>query len=704
MCSKKYQCPRQKKLLIPHSRFHDGVCDCCDGSDEPSGVCPDICDQVLAEERALREKMAREFSKGNALRQKQIEEFHKILKEKQEEKVKTDEKLDHVKEQVGKVEAELHEVKYKHMQQRLDRIAKLAKGVGSSSGVNESMSGLLEPLTNDEIVSLIIHSCQMAGEMDRAKDMDETTCVPLRLAGLDAGILWGLEKDGKADFKRLQLNVQEEGKLLADIFVTNGMAEKDEDKQFLEEPNKKRRKKHKRGNKPGRRRLQEVDSGDSPEDDYIDDYYGDDMYDPDLDTETDLDEQEEEPKNEEAERSILDKIKESIFSQPRMAFLQRSQEIIDGIDDLLKEVDDDEKKDGEENADEASKEPIDPAAYNMVKATLEKREDAIERGYDYAVSATELLNSMREATPDQDQLRQDLFTLSVGTLVYGKLSASHVWQLFQAILPEFNKETEDPTDNEHTCAASPWAAKCPPRAVTRSTASLPPKPILEAAAILCTTPTFTNEKAQVCAADTEDVLPTVMPDGYRGYEEVHPREDDDIFEKVAAEWDIPMSGELKGKLSDLNDKKDNLSKEQRDIEKEVEDISDVVDGAQENRFGLDGELFALKDKCYSTKAGKYTYEVCVFGSATQKEGDSKGGTGLGKFEGVEYEEESGKRILKWTNGVKCWNGPNRSATAYITCGAKTKVLSADEPDTCRYVLQMESHIACDESFRQIHEL
>ena len=77
---------------------------------------------------------------------------------------------------------------------------------------------------------------------------------------------------------------------------------------------------------------------------------------------------------------------------------------------------------------------------------------------------------------------------------------------------------------------------------------------------------------------------------------------------------------------------------------------------------------------------------------------------MGKWNGVEFDEETGQRILKWTGGVKCWNGPQRSATAYVTCGAETKVLLADEPDTCRYVLQMESHIACDDTFKELHEL
>jgi len=62
-------------------------------------------------------------------------------------------------------------------------------------------------------------------------------------------------------------------------------------------------------------------------------------------------------------------------------------------------------------------------------------------------------------------------------------------------------------------------------------------------------------------------------------------------------------------------------------------------------------------------------------------------------------EEDGSRVMKWENGAKCWNGPKRSATVYVTCGPETKLISADEPDTCCYVFEIESHIACDEAYK-----
>lgn len=678
-------------------------------------MCTDVCDQVLAEERALREKMSREFSVGQKQRQKEIEEFQILLSEKEAEKAGIDDKLEKAEELVAEAEREFNQVKHEYMQQRVDRSKDLTKRIANApkegEPPNNGLSSLLEPLPNHEIIEFIVHSCQMAGEMEWAADLDESTCVPLRLAGVDSKILWGRENDGVAELKRLHTNIRDEGKQLADIMIHNANAEDNHAKRFMEEKEKRKHRKRKRRTPPGRRRLQEMTDDEVPEDDvydsdedpYADDYIAEDEEnDHGNGAEVDAENQDEDNKEEEvdAEQAILDTLKESLFSQPRIAFLQRSSEIIEGINDLLKESDG-----GDENGDKAAEgEDIDPTAYNMVKSTLEGREQAIERGFDYGVSAKIMLNALVDSTDDQEGLRSDLQLLALGTLVHGKLSASHVWQLFQAILEEFHPTAEDTDKEAKTCATSPWVASCPPRALTIDSVSFPPKEILDAAQVLCTTPTFTKEKAQACAADADNELPTVMPDGYYGYEVTKPRENDDVLQKMAEEWDPALDEPLRSKLDELEEKKKRLDKEQKDIENSMDELNDLVEGAKESRFGIDGELYALKDTCSSVKAGKYTYELCFFESAAQKEGDAKSGTGLGQWEGVEHDDETGSRILKWTKGAKCWNGPQRSATAYVTCGAETKVLSADEPDTCRYVMQMESHIACDEAFQKLHEL
>ena len=51
---------------------------------------------------------------------------------------------------------------------------------------------------------------------------------------------------------------------------------------------------------------------------------------------------------------------------------------------------------------------------------------------------------------------------------------------------------------------------------------------------------------------------------------------------------------------------------------------------------------------------KYTYEVCPYGKASQKEGHSS--TSLGTWSGL---EENGTRMA-FKNGQGCWQGPARS--------------------------------------------
>ena len=52
--------------------------------------------------------------------------------------------------------------------------------------------------------------------------------------------------------------------------------------------------------------------------------------------------------------------------------------------------------------------------------------------------------------------------------------------------------------------------------------------------------------------------------------------------------------------------------------------------------------------------------------------------------------------MNFSNGVKCWNGPDRSAKVDIVCGTKTELLSANEPARCEYHMILASPCGCDE--------
>lgn len=56
---------------------------------------------------------------------------------------------------------------------------------------------------------------------------------------------------------------------------------------------------------------------------------------------------------------------------------------------------------------------------------------------------------------------------------------------------------------------------------------------------------------------------------------------------------------------------------------------------------------------------KYTYSVCPFKDAFQKEGSSK--TSLGTWAGL----ADGSTVMKFTGGQGCWQGPARSMTVRV---------------------------------------
>lgn len=51
---------------------------------------------------------------------------------------------------------------------------------------------------------------------------------------------------------------------------------------------------------------------------------------------------------------------------------------------------------------------------------------------------------------------------------------------------------------------------------------------------------------------------------------------------------------------------------------------------------------------------KYTYSVCLYGEAQQKEGHSS--SNLGRFRTFEDDHS----VAVFDNGAHCWQGPNRS--------------------------------------------
>jgi protein kinase C substrate 80K-H len=131
-----------------------------------------------------------------------------------------------------------------------------------------------------------------------------------------------------------------------------------------------------------------------------------------------------------------------------------------------------------------------------------------------------------------------------------------------------------------------------------------------------------------------------------------------------------------------------IQKEIDEVNKKIKDLETVV----AIDFGSEYQYYPLYDKCIEMKQRQYTYELCLFNKASQKEG---GSTSLGTFTG--WNED--KTAMKYENGVRCWSGPNRSCTAKVECNGNetNEIVSIDEPSRCVYEMVLKTASACDTS-------
>eukprot|EP00474_Spongospora_subterranea_P003050 CRZ03508.1 hypothetical protein [Spongospora subterranea] len=123
------------------------------------------------------------------------------------------------------------------------------------------------------------------------------------------------------------------------------------------------------------------------------------------------------------------------------------------------------------------------------------------------------------------------------------------------------------------------------------------------------------------------------------------------------------------------------------LRKEFDDTSKLL----ETDFGPRDAYFGLHSECVSFISGRYTYRICPFKDVSQSEGGSS--ISLGKF------DTWGDNYSTWmfTNGQRCWNGPERSTKVHLSCGSSNQVLSMSEPSTCVYEMHFQTPASCSET-------
>lgn len=741
-CGSLFQCPQQEKVQLTPSKINDGICDCCDGADENDGQtkCPDICNEVLAAEREARALLGKNFQLGSAKRKAELDAYIIARKDATVESEQINLDLDGLGKKLEKLKLQMEERKLQFLKNRLATAEERAFSIATVSTAGGStevagLQGLLDALDTSQISAFIVSACQMAGEMTNS--VSSKTCVPLRLAGLDAALVW--EPKTYAP-KTIAADNDLEMQVLSRILDHNIQ---NKNKRWTEPPASLVKEKEREKRRGNRRRLTEYDSGDfsKDSDDYVYDGY---IAEEELNEDSNNDSpQEREPESElpvGKREEMLSQVKSHLFSNPRLTYLKHADELLDKIkkfqdihaeaikrekekakkakrDSKIKEEEkgDEDTIDSSESEEEANQLPdgVDPLSLASLRRKLEQNQKAIDRGFDYAVSAKVLLEALFDSTSmpaKEPALRRQLLQLAIGTVNHGQLSATHVWQLLQSEAGGEYESAQAYNGDPQTCEA-PWARACPPKTenIENSNGILvqfPPPAILKVAEEFCEQQSGKSLEAVCAAHASESEVPQTIPDGLFGYYVVEPRSDDDLLSQVFNDislHDDDGDESPRSELHRLQEEDDRLNNQYKSLEKKLRELNDSIGGSDGKKFGPNGELYSLRDSCHSVEMGKYTYEVCIFGKAKQKEGGS-GGTDLGKWIDPTVDEESGQRVWQWENGAKCWNGPKRSATVYVTCGLENKLLSADEPETCKYVMQMESPIACDEDFRIKHGL
>lgn len=115
-------------------------------------------------------------------------------------------------------------------------------------------------------------------------------------------------------------------------------------------------------------------------------------------------------------------------------------------------------------------------------------------------------------------------------------------------------------------------------------------------------------------------------------------------------------------------------------------------------FGPEKEFYSMHGHCFEAKQNKYVYKVCPFKKASQDEGHST--TRLGSWEKFEDTYKS----MLFSNGDRCWNGPDRSLKVKLRCGLKNELTDVDEPSRCEYVALLSTPSVCyEEKLKELQQ-
>ncbi len=749
-------CPQQPNIKLSSSKINDSICDCCDGYDENQNNnnkitnCSNNCEIILAKERKERQELTRNFQNGYNIHQIKLNEYNIIMKTKKQELQDINDKRKELLDNIQNKNEEVNNWKINVYNQYHNLVPNLL--YNTLSGITWKKKDTLVKVYDVHVLKdILISICQLYGERiinivddtnNNGDDNDNASykksCLPLQLAGLDMGIIWsdgggggGYQDDDNKDNnnvtmkiianemdeeKRNQLKINAVNVLLNNI-DSNGVKkklyqlkvefqldQKHTGKIMKESEHYKHSNIHHEDYNEEEEKEDDyddykMDHDDDDDDDNIDidekkeNYYlDDDHYDDELikdykDKKTNIDVTKASDMLEHQQiRNLYDSLVDSSIGRIlRQPFVDQAITMIEKIDNILSDIegnDGEDSSDAEDADDTNNNMNIDPMGLPMVRNSLKQKMAVIEKGKEIAQTSKTVLDILENDIQDESELIKTLKLLVAGTIYHSEINADDIIEVLHIVNTDIgNIETETCFNWYYSLCDQDVSLYLLNRCKQRNN----------------------NKMDAMC--NEEGTIPSHIPEGYYNFYPPTARKENDYFAVLFQS--MKLNDRPLHKNPDIVRAERSISKSQTNLtklDKTAKPIRKLLD--EENKYGPDGILYSIRDECFDVLSNKYTYEVCMFGKATQREGSNKkgSGTGLGSWDSFSMDETTGTLTLKWTGGQKCWNGPQRSATVYVTCGEKNKLLSADEPNICEYELKMESFIACNDEFKRHHNI